>query len=146
MAIRDHINLMGVHPLRGSNDDRIGPRFPDMSEVYDGRLLSIISGCMNALGLKSKTGVYAAVSGPSYETPAEIRMLSALGADAVGMSTVPEAIAASHMGIKVAGISCITNMAAGISHTRLDHDKVTRTAERVEKRFVPLLSRVIEEL
>jgi purine-nucleoside phosphorylase len=146
MIIRDHINLMGTHPLRGENDDRLGPRFPDMSAVYDRKAGETIAAALRLLGLPDKSGVYAALSGPSYETPAEIRMLSTLGADAVGMSTVPEAIAARHMGVKVAGISCITNLAAGISPTPLSHAEVTETAERVKKTFIALLGSVIPGL
>jgi len=143
MIIRDHINLMGINPLRGENDDRLGPRFPDMSHVYEPGLIEIIASGMNEVGLKVKKGVYVGLSGPSYETPAEIKMLSTLGADAVGMSTVPEAIAARHMGVDVAGISCISNFAAGISNTPLSHKEVTETADRVKDRFIKLLNRIL---
>lgn len=143
MIIRDHINMMGLNPLRGENDERMGPRFPDMSRVYDENLMAIIAEAMQALGMGVKKGVYLALSGPSYETPAEIRMLAAIGADAVGMSTVPEAIAARHMGIAVAGISCVCNFAAGISKTPLSHKEVTETANRVKDQFIRLLSTVI---
>ncbi|MHC4941576.1 MAG: purine-nucleoside phosphorylase [Planctomycetota bacterium] len=146
MIIRDHINFMGANPLRGENDDRIGTRFPDMTEVYDKGVIAIISDCMKKLGMAAKTGVYAAVSGPSYETPAEIKMLAVLGADAAGMSTVPEAIAARHMEVKVAGISCITNLAAGLSKTPLTHDEVTRTADQVKDRFQALLTEAVARL
>jgi purine-nucleoside phosphorylase len=146
MVIRDHINLMGINPLRGENDERLGPRFPDMSTVYDRAAGETIVAALRSLGLPDKRGVYAALSGPSYETPAEIKMLSTLGADAVGMSTVPEAIVARHMGVKVAGISCITNLAAGISAAPLSHAEVTETAERVKKTFIALLESVIPGL
>lgn len=143
MIIRDHINMTGVNPLRGENDERLGTRFPDMSYVYDKKLRDIIIGSMQDAGLEAKEGVYAAVSGPSYETPAEIKMLSLLGADAVGMSTVPEAIAACHMGTAVAGISCISNHAAGISKKKLDHKEVTAAAARIKDSFIRLLTAVI---
>lgn len=145
MIIRDHINLMGQNPLRGENDERFGPRFPDMSHVYDERLSGIIAAEMSTMGLGVKKGVYVALTGPSYETPAEIKMLGVLGGDAVGMSTVPEAIAARHMGVKVAGISCICNLAAGISKTPLSHKEVTETAERVKAPFIKLLTRVLPQ-
>lgn len=140
MIIRDHINMMGVNPLRGENDERLGTRFPDMSHVYDERLIGIISEKMAEMGLGVKKGVYLALTGPSYETPAEIRMLSVLGADAVGMSTVPEAVVARHMGVMVAGISCISNLAAGISKTPLTHAEVTETGNRVKGHFIRLLT------
>ena len=143
MVIHDHINLMGVNPLKGENDERIGSRFPDMSDVYNKDLIKITLNTGSSLGLKLKTGVYAALTGPSYETPSEIKMLSILGADAVGMSTVPEAIAARHMGVNVAGISCITNLAAGISKSPLNHKEVTETAKRVKNNFIALLEKVI---
>jgi purine-nucleoside phosphorylase len=146
MIIRDHINLMGINPLRGGNDERLGPRFPDMSAVYDPAFQDVIAAAQKELGLEAKRGVYLALSGPSYETPAEIRMLAALGADAVGMSTVPEAVCARHMGLRVAGISCITNLAAGISAQPLSHKEVTETAERVKNDFIRLLERVIPRL
>lgn len=145
MIIRDHINMMGVNPLKGDNDERLGPRFPDMSRVYDEKLIDIIAGGMASMGLGVKKGVYLALSGPSYETPAEIKMLSVLGADAVGMSTVPEAIAARHMGVTVAGISCVSNLAAGISKPPLSHTEVTETANRVKHRFIELLTSIIPE-
>ncbi len=146
MIISDHINLMGVNPLRGANDERIGVRFPDMSTLYDPDLQDIIAAAQQEIGLPGRKGVYAGLSGPSYETPAEIRMLAALGADAVGMSTVPEAICARHMGVRVSGISCITNLAAGISKQALSHREVTETAERVKKDFMRLLNLVIPRL
>jgi len=146
MVIRDHINLMGINPLRGANDERLGPRFPDMSAVYDPGFQEIIVTAQKGMGLDAKRGVYLALSGPSYETPAEIRMLAALGADAVGMSTVPEAICARHMGVRVAGISCITNLAAGISKQPLSHQEVTETADRVKNDFIRLLEVVIPRM
>jgi purine-nucleoside phosphorylase len=146
MVIDDHINLMGGNPLIGSNDDRLGPRFPDMSEVYSYRLRGIADEAAAAAGLALRHGVYVAVHGPSYETPAEIRAFRTMGADAVGMSTVPEAIAARHMGMEVLGISCITNMAAGVLNQTLVHDEVMETARRVRGSFIALLEGVIARL
>jgi len=146
MIIRDHINLMGLNPLRGANDERLGPRFPDMSAVYDPGFQEIVAAAQAEIGRTAPRGVYLALSGPSYETPAEIRMLAALGADAVGMSTVPEAICARHMGVRVAGISCVTNLAAGISKQPLSHREVTETADRVKSDFIKLLELVIPKL
>jgi purine-nucleoside phosphorylase len=143
MVISDHLNLMGVNPLRGPNDDRFGPRFPDQSEVYTRELQELVIEESRALGITTRRGIYAALSGPSYETPAEIHMLRAFGADAVGMSTVPEAIIARHMGMKILGISCITNMAAGISENPINHDEVMETGQRVRETFTKLLRRVI---
>ena len=143
MIIRDHINMMGLNPLWGENDERLGPRFPDMSRVYDENMEEIIAQTMQTMGMGVKKGVYLALSGPSYETPAEIRMLAGMGADAVGMSTVPEAIVARHLGAAVAGISCVSNLAAGISKTPLSHKEVTETANRVKDQFINLLSAVI---
>src|SRR3954471_7042462 len=127
MVIDDHLNLMGGNPLVGANDDRFGPRFPDMTEVYSARLRRVADEAGKAHAMLLPHGVYAALLGPSYETPAEIRYLRAIGADAVGMSTVPEAIVARHMGIEVLGISCITNMAAGVLPQPLDHREVMET-------------------
>ena len=146
MIIDDHINLMGTNPLLGPNDDRFGPRFPDMTEVYSKRLRALAGAAAAARGVVVTHGVYAALQGPSYETPAEIRYLRGIGADAAGMSTVPEAIAARHMGIEVLGISCITNMAAGILPQPLRHDDVLETARRVRGEFVSLLEGIIERL
>ena len=146
MIIDDHVNLLGTNPLVGPNDDRFGPRFPDMSEVYSRRLRRIADDAAKARGVQVSHGVYAALHGPSYETPAEIRYLRAIGADAVGMSTVPEAIAARHMGLDVLGISCITNMAAGVLPQPLVHDEVIETAKRVRGSFIALLEGVIERL
>jgi purine-nucleoside phosphorylase len=146
MIIDDHINLMGANPLVGPNDERLGPRFPDMTEVYSTRLRSLADTAAKVRGIEVTHGVYAALHGPSYETPAEIRYLRTIGADAVGMSTVPEAIAARHMGIDVLGISCITNMAAGILPRPLRHDEVLETARRVRGAFVSLIEGIIERL
>jgi len=146
MIIDDHINLMGTNPLVGPNDERIGPRFPDMTGVYSTRLRALAETAAQARGIEVTHGVYVALHGPSYETPAEIRYLRTIGADAVGMSTVPEAIAARHMGIDVLGISCITNLAAGILPQPLQHDKVLDTARRVRGAFVSLLEGIIERL
>jgi purine-nucleoside phosphorylase len=143
MVIDDHINLIGGNPLVGANDDRFGPRFPDMTEVYSARLRRIADECGREIGMTLPHGVYAAVLGPSYETPAEIRYLRTIGADAVGMSTVPEAIAARHMGIEVVGIACITNMAAGVLPRPLDHREVVETARRVRGPFAALLEGMI---
>jgi purine-nucleoside phosphorylase len=146
MLIDDHINLMGHHPLVGPNDERFGPRFPDMSNVYSPRLREIAADAARASGVTLARGVYAALLGPSYETPAEIRFLRSIGADAVGMSTVPEAIVARHMGIEVVGISCITNMAAGVLPAPLDHSEVMETARRVRGQFISLLEGIIGRL
>lgn len=143
MVLTDHLNLSGQNPLRGPNDDRLGPRFPDMSEPYSRALTVKLLEVGRSLGLTLRTGVYAILSGPSYETPAEIRMLRTLGADAVGMSTVPEVIAARHMGVRVAGVSCITNFAAGIGEVPLSHEEVAETAEKVRGIFCRLLEQVI---
>ena len=146
MIIDDHINLLGTNPLVGPNDERFGTRFPDMSEVYSRRLRSIADNAAAARGVPVSHGVYAAVHGPSYETPAEIRFLRSIGADAVGMSTVPEAIAARHMGLEVLGISCITNMAAGVLPRPLVHDEVMETARQVRGAFIALLEETIARL
>lgn len=144
MAITDHINLMGVNPLTGKNDERLGPRFPDMSEIYNKKIEEMIFDTAQDLGIVLREGVYAGLRGPSYETPAEIRMLATIGADAVGMSTVPESIVAMHTGVKIGGISCITNLAAGISSKPLDHKEVTETALKVKSDFIRLLEAVIK--
>ena len=143
MVISDHVNLMGVNPLRGQNDERFGPRFPDMSAVYSPELQELVVDEANAIGAEVRRGIYGGLSGPSYETPAEIHLLRSLGADAVGMSTVPEAIVARHMGLEVLGISCITNMAAGISDEPINHEEVMATGDRVRETFAELLRRVI---
>lgn len=146
MLINDHLNLMGVNPLIGPNDVRFGPRFPDMSEVYAHDYQEIAVEEAQAINLHLKRGVYAALTGPSYETPAEIRLLRTLGADAIGMSTVPEAIVARQMGIKVLGISCITNMAAGVLDEPINHEEVLEIGLRVRDTFQELLRRVIPRL
>ena len=146
MIIDDHINMMGSNPLIGPNDERMGVRFPDMSEVYSRRLRQVAGDVAKARGIAVIHGVYVAVHGPSYETPAEIRFFRTIGADAVGMSTVPEAIAARHIGMEVLGISCITNMAAGILPQPLVHDEVMETARRVRGSFMSLLEGIIERL
>lgn len=146
MVISTHLNLMGNNPLIGPNDERFGPRFPDMSEVYSRELQEMAVAKAKKIGVTVRRGVYAALSGPSYETPAEIHMLRSLGADAVGMSTVPEAIVARHMNMKVLGISCITNMAAGIGEEPINHEEVIETGERVRKTFTQLLREIIKGL
>jgi purine-nucleoside phosphorylase len=146
MVIDDHINLTGHNPLVGPNDDRFGPRFPDMTQVYSSRLRHIADEAATHINVALQHGVYVALLGPSYETPAEIRYLRTIGADAVGMSTVPEAIAARHMGMDVLGISCITNMAAGVLPQPLDHNDVMATARRVRGQFSALLEGIIERL
>ena len=146
MIIDDHINMLGSNPLVGPNDERFGPRFPDMTEVYSSRLRHIADAAAGARRIPVSHGVYCAVHGPSYETPAEIRALRAIGADAVGMSTVPEAIAARHMGLEVLGISCITNLAAGVLPQPLVHDDVMETARRVRGSFISLLEGIIERV
>ena len=143
MVMDDHINLLGTNPLVGANEDRFGPRFADMSEVYSARLRGLAAAAGAALGIPLAHGVYVAVHGPSYETPAEIRYLRTIGADAVGMSTVPEALVARHMGMEVLGISCITNAAAGVLPQPLVHDEVMEVARRVRASFAALLEGVI---
>ena len=145
MVLSDHINLMGSNPMIGPNDDELGQRFFDMSETYDPHLREIAEKACWKAGVTVRKGVYLALSGPSYETPAEIRMLRTLGADAVGMSTVPEAIAARHMGIRVLGISCITNMAAGVIKKPLDHREVLEVGEKVKAGLIDVLGRIIQE-
>lgn len=159
MLITDHLNCMGVNPLRGPNDNRFGPRFPDMTEVYDREYRQIAIAESNAIarerfdkGLDERLtdfmhpGVYCALSGPTYETPAEIHMYRQLGADAVGMSTVPEAIAAKHQGMRVLGISCITNQAAGMTDEAINHEEVMDTGAKVAEVFGELLRRVIGKI
>ncbi|HYV25670.1 MAG TPA: purine-nucleoside phosphorylase [Pyrinomonadaceae bacterium] len=146
MVISDHINLMGVNPLIGPNEERFGARFPDLSVAYDPVLQSLVIDEAKAMGLSLRRGVYASLTGPSYETPAEIHMVRTLGADAVGMSTVPEAIVARHMDMRVIGISCITNLAAGVSSRPIDHSQVMEIGERVRGQFTELLRRVIGRL
>jgi purine-nucleoside phosphorylase len=143
MAIDDHINLLGSSPLTGANDERFGVRFPDLTNVYSPRLRQLTDAAAARRGLPLRHGVYAACHGPSYETPAEVRYLRTIGADVVGMSTVPEAIVARHMGVEVLGISCITNFAAGVLPQPLNHDDVLETARRVRHTFMALLTDVI---
>jgi purine-nucleoside phosphorylase len=146
MVIDDHINLLGTNPLVGPNDDRFGLRFPDMTEVYSKRLRAIADEVAGDLAQPVEHGVYVAVHGPSYETPAEIRAFRTIGADAVGMSTVPEAIVARHMGLEVLGISCISNMAAGVLPYPLHHDEVMATTTRVRAQFIALVEGIIGRL
>ncbi len=146
MLITDHINMTGANPLIGANIDELGVRFPDMSEAYDHPMRETALRIAARQGIPLRQGVYIGLSGPSYETPAEIRMCRTLGGDAVGMSTVPEVIAASQMGIRVLGISCITNMAAGILPRRLTHQEVMDTTERVKEQFIALLRAVVPAL
>ncbi len=146
MVIDDHINLLGGNPLVGPNDDRFGPRFPDMTEVYSSRLRRIADQAGLAMNIVLPHGVYVALLGPSYETPAEIRYLRTIGVDAVGMSTVPEAIVARHMGMDVLGISCISNMAAGVLPQPLHHDEVMATTRRVRGQFIALLEGILGRL
>lgn len=143
MVIDDHINLMGSNPLVGPNDERFGVRFPDMTDVYAPRLRVIADQAANATGVGVRHGVYVGLHGPSYETPAEIRFLRTIGADAVGMSTVPEAIVARHMGLEVLGLSCITNPAAGVLPEPLHHDEVMEVARRVSAAFMALLEAIV---
>jgi purine-nucleoside phosphorylase len=146
MLISDHINLMGVNPLRGPNIDDLGVRFPDMSDAYSEALRAIAHEVADGMGVKVQEGVYLALSGPTYETPAEIRAFRILGADAVGMSTAPEVVAMAQMQIPVLGISCITNMASGILKQKLTHQEVMDTTMRVEKEFTSLVLALIERL
>ncbi len=146
MLITDHINMLGINPLVGPNVDALGPRFPDMTYVYDRHQQALALDAAAAVGVPLHSGIYVATLGPSYETPAEIRAFRTLGADAVGMSTVPEAIAARHMGARVTGISCITNPAAGVVDAPLDHHEVMETAARVRGQFIALLDAFIAKL
>lgn len=159
MLITDHLNCMGINPLRGANDERFGPRFPDMTGVYDREFQTITSDEAKAISKERfdagtdkelidfmHWGIYCALSGPTYETPAEIRMLREFGADAVGMSTVPEAIVARHQGMRVLGISCITNLAAGMTDEPIDHEEVLVTGARVAEVFQELLRRIVRQI
>lgn len=146
MLITDHVNLSGSNPLRGENDDEFGPRFPDMTDVYTKELREMVKKIAEEEQIKLQEGVYLMNAGPMYETPAEVRMARILGGDAVGMSTVPEAILAKHCGMKVIGISCITNMAAGILDQPLSHQEVVETAARVKDTFERLIDRILEKL
>lgn len=144
MILTDHINLLG-NPLVGPNEESLGPRFFDMSETYDRRLQDAAEAACRAAGVRCHRGVYVSLTGPSFETPAEIRMLRTLGADAVGMSTVPEVIAARHLGMSVLGLSCLTNMAAGVTDRKLDHQEVLETGERVKAALLQVLAQVVTE-
>ncbi len=146
VVIRDHINLQGSNPLLGANDERIGPRFPDMTDAYNVEFRKFVLDETVAIGGDVHEGVYAAMLGPSYETPAEIRFLKTIGADLVGMSTVPEVIAARHLGLEVLAISCVTNMAAGMSGEKISHDEVLETGERVRGKFLALLRTVLPKI
>ena len=146
VVLRDHINLQGQNPLAGPNDDRFGPRFPDMSQAYSTTYREIAASEAAKLGMTLHDGVYAALPGPSYETPAEIRYLRTIGADLVGMSTVAEVIAARHMGLSVLAISCVTNMAAGILDQPINHEEVLETGKRVQKQFEALLRAVLPRM
>jgi purine-nucleoside phosphorylase len=146
MVIADHLNLTGQNPLAGPHDDRLGPRFPDMSEAYSKAFRTMAHDAAREVGLKLQEGVYCVLSGPSYETPAEVRMLHSCGADAVGMSTIPEVVACRQMGVKVLGISLISNLAAGISKVPLTHAEVIETGERVAADFVRLVKTVVPKI
>lgn len=145
VIIKDHINLMGKNPLVGANNNKMGPRFPDMTYAYNPELSDILKSVSKSLGHEIHQGIYAGVLGPTYETPAEINMMRILGADMVGMSTIPECIAANHLGLKVCGISCITNMAAGILNKKLSHDHIKEEALKAMKHFMALLNNSIEK-
>lgn len=146
MIIADHINFMGSNPLIGPNDSGVGPRFPDMSQAYDPEFIALAERAAVAEGMPIRKGVYLGVHGPSYETPAELRMLGRWGADAVGMSTVPEVIAARHMGMRVLGISAITDMATGEQVQKVTHDQVIAMAKQVEPKFIRLVKRILREM
>lgn len=144
MLITDHINIMGLSPLIGKNEDELGPRFPDASNLYDKAFNRSVLDEATKLGIALKEGVYFYNTGPAYETPAEIKLAAILGGDAVGMSTAPEALVAAHASMKVTGISCITNMAAGIQATALNHEEVVETANLVKKTFIELVKKIVE--
>jgi len=146
VVLGDHINLQGNNPLNGPNDERFGPRFPDMSEAYSRVYRRIALDAGRQLGIELTEGVYAALRGPSYETPAEIRYLRAIGADLVGMSTVPEVIVARHMGIAVLGISCVTNLAAGMFEGAIDHEEVLETGKRASATLLALLTAILPRI
>ncbi len=146
VLISDHINLLGQNPLTGPDDETLGPRFPDMSEAYSKDYRAIARSVGRELGIELPEGVYAALPGPSYETPAEIRYLRAIGTDLVGMSTVPETIAANHMGMKVLGLSCVTNAAAGVLDRKLNHTEVLEVGERMKGTLIELLRRIVPRL
>lgn len=146
MIIADHINYMGANPLSGPNDPEVGPRFPDMSQPYDPEFIALAERAAAAEGISIRKGVYIGVHGPSYETPAELRMMGRWGADAVGMSTVPEVIAARHMGMRVLGITAITDMATGESVLPVTHEDVIRAAKELEPKFIRLVRRIVREI
>lgn len=146
MIIEDHINFMGANPLMGPNIKELGPRFPDMTEAYDKKLIEKMEAILKKQKSRFHKGIYGGLSGPTYETPAEVRYLKQVGCSAVGMSTVPESIAANHFGLRVAALSCITNLAAGISKTKLNHNEVTETAQRVEKEFSAFMTEFIRDI
>lgn len=146
MIIADHINFMGANPLSGPNDPEVGPRFPDMSQPYDPELIALAERAAIAEGIPVRKGVYIGVHGPSYETPAELRMMGRWGADAVGMSTVPEVIAARHMGMRVLGITAITDMATGEHVMPVTHQDVIKTVKELEPKFIRLVRRVVREM
>lgn len=146
MVITDHINMMGTNPLIGPNDEEFGTRFPDMSDIYNKDLVKIVDGVARALKIDVKHGVYVASTGPSYETPAEIKMARYMGGDAAGMSTVPEAIVANYCGMKVIGISCISNFASGVSTKKLSHEEVIETTTRVRAKFKELVLNILKVL
>jgi purine-nucleoside phosphorylase len=146
MLIDDHLNLMGDNPLRGPNVSELGPRFPDLTEAYNYECLAVLQSTLKELEIPYQQGVYAGLLGPTYETPAEVRMLRTLGADAVGMSTVPECIAANHMGVRVAGISCITNLAAGLSPHKLSHQEVMAVSQQGSQKISRLITSALPKL
>ncbi len=146
MVITDHIGFLGPSPLRGPNLDVFGPRFPDMTEIYNKGLISLARECSGKLNINVYEGVYCFAQGPQYETPAEIRAIRILGADAVGMSTVPEAVAANHAGMKVLGISCITNMAAGMTGEKLSHEEVVETSAMVREEFLAFIRDIVSKM
>lgn len=146
MVIEDHINLMGTNPLMGPNIKELGPRFPDMTEAYDRELIEAAERIFRSQQTFFHKGIYVGVTGPTYETPSEIKMFKAIGGKAVGMSTVPEVIAANHLGLRVAAISCITNLAAGVSQNKLTHAEVTETAKKVEQKFCSFLKEFVTKI
>ncbi len=146
MIIEDHINMMGANPLMGPNIKNLGPRFPDMTEAYDKKLRDQMERVLKELKIPHSKGIYCGVSGPTYETPAEVRFLQKIGGQAVGMSTVPESIAANHLGLRVGAVSCITNPAAGIHSSKLTHEEVTEIANSVEQQFSKFLTQLISDL
>ena len=146
VLIKDHINFLGANPLFGKNDDELGPRFPDMTEAYSKKLRTLAQDVAQSEGITLKEGVYIAATGPSYETPAEIRMFKILGADLVGMSTVPEVIVANHMGLEVLAISLVTNLAAGISEEKLSHEEVVEAGRVAGVKFTSIVEKIIERI